>query len=128
MESISSQEPSAVRTILARAKEVLQSLASDNSKFQAVIEKRGNIARNISSSFEETNSKDIVKKSGFPDPAHSDLIIPEPLVKKTVFPRPAPSDLVVPEPLVKDIAQETAGAFDPKTTSPKKGPEIVPNF
>ena len=44
VESLSQSEPSAVRTILARAKQVLQSLASDNSKFQAVVEKRGKIA------------------------------------------------------------------------------------
>lgn len=116
VESLTPSEPSAVRTILARAKEVLQSLASDNSKFQAVVEKRGRIAHNRSSTMEETNNPDIVKKSGMPQQV---------VAEATVV------GLHVPEPaLVRDIAKETAGVFEMKSGTPPsaKTPPEIPMF
>lgn len=121
-----SSEPATVRSILARAKEVLQTLGSDNSKFREVIEKRENIASVKNESDAETykipSTNSDSTSSEFALLSNSDLV--HDLTRDK-------SDT----PVIRDIIQQTAAAFSSKTpkpvkktTLPETRPEIILGF
>lgn len=102
------QSDPSVRSILARAKEVLQTLGSDNNKFQSVVEKRETITAGPKESDSDLN---IIQKS---DLVHD-------LTKDKAE-----------TPVIKDIIQQTASAFSlnpdkliKKTSIPDARPKTI---
>jgi len=104
-----------VRSLLARAKEVLQTLGSDNTKFEAVVDKRGHIpVQNTTVAMQpETPAADVAM-----DTTKADLN----LLTQSDLAHDLSSDHEA-TPVINDIITQTAAAFaskSPKETLVKK--------
>lgn len=100
-------DSASVRSLLARAKEVLQTLGSDNSKFESVLEKREHIpVQNATADTDpETPAADVdaAKDLTLLTQSQSDLV----------------HDVPKGEPIPADIVKQTAAAFTEGNSTPE---------